>query len=53
MRRTSKDRRQARVGPDDRQPQIHRGRDGSGSIHMTPAFPVHAPTSTHASPEEK
>ena len=53
MRRTSKDRRQAWVGPDDGQPQIHRGRDGSGSMHMTPAFPVHAPTSEHANTEEK
>ena len=53
MRRTSNDRRLARVGPDDRQPHIYRGRDGSGSIHMTPAFPVHAPTSTHVSTEEQ
>jgi hypothetical protein len=52
MRRTTIDRRLARVRPDDRQPQIHRGRDGSGSIHFTPAFPVHAPTSAYASTEE-
>ena len=53
MRRTSNDGRLARVGPDDRHPQIHRGRDGSGSIHMTPGFPVHAPTSASVSTEEQ
>jgi hypothetical protein len=52
MRRTAKGNRQVRVGPDDRRPQIHRGRDGSGSIDTTPAFPVHAHTSTFASTEE-
>ena len=52
MRRTSNDGRLARVGPDDGQPLSYRGRDGSGSIHMTPAFPVHAPTSAHVSTKE-